>query len=613
MLRQNMHIAESGRPASQKSPPGVGQEKIQVRPDTASIACFRAWLSGVEARAAVERFAPDRLATRNACGALGDIRRALVCAANDRQQEAWAALLARTRPLQEGADETEHRAVLQALAGLTRVALAEPDLQHSLRRWLRPQEATVLQAAGVRTWAHVAARQAERERWWEPIARFGQAGARRVEDVLACHPSFAERMAALRVKFADSERPEWMAAQALLPDDGRAGAANAANSTALTSLPAASLDGSAGTLRAPVIGCLLSARNDREAVATWLDGHESQATRRAYRKEIERLMLWAMVERRKPLSSLTHEDAIAYRAFLRRPVPAARWVGPVRPRQDPRWRPFQGPLSAASVAYSLSVVASLFRWLTEQRYLLGNPFAGIRAKTVKAALASAEPVTERAFTSSEWRQLRRAADVAESRFGWSPDAASRLRFILDFNLGTGLRVSELAVAQLRHITAGARRERWISVRGKGNKRAQVPIPPLSWEALLRELRRRGLPRSAALWPLDAYLIGSLEDEVTANGGGIGSGRVWAILRRFFEAVAAKVEARDAKFAERLRSASPHWLRHTHASFALAAGVELVTVRDNLRHASIATTSRYVHTEAARRARQLGRAFGAGER
>jgi integrase len=35
------------------------------------------------------------------------------------------------------------------------------------------------------------------------------------------------------------------------------------------------------------------------------------------------------------------------------------------------------------------------------------------------------------------------------------------------------------------------------------------------------------------------------------------------------------------------------MRHTHATHALARGAELTTVRDNLRHASIATTSIYL--------------------
>jgi len=51
------------------------------------------------------------------------------------------------------------------------------------------------------------------------------------------------------------------------------------------------------------------------------------------------------------------------------------------------------------------------------------------------------------------------------------------------------------------------------------------------------------------------------------------------------------------------------MRHTHATHALAPGAALTTVRDNLRHASIATTSGYLHTDEARRAEEMGAAFG----
>ncbi|NBF18134.1 tyrosine-type recombinase/integrase, partial [Pseudomonas sp. Fl4BN2] len=66
----------------------------------------------------------------------------------------------------------------------------------------------------------------------------------------------------------------------------------------------------------------------------------------------------------------------------------------------------------------------------------------------------------------------------------------------------------------------------------------------------------------------------------------------------------------AVLAGKLRKASPHWMRHTHATHALARGAELTTVRDNLRHASVSTTSIYLHSDEIKRARQLGEAFGA---
>jgi site-specific recombinase XerD len=50
------------------------------------------------------------------------------------------------------------------------------------------------------------------------------------------------------------------------------------------------------------------------------------------------------------------------------------------------------------------------------------------------------------------------------------------------------------------------------------------------------------------------------------------------------------------------------MRHTHATDALANGAELTTVRDNLRHASVSTTSIYLHTDQQKRAKQFGAAF-----
>jgi site-specific recombinase XerD len=43
---------------------------------------------------------------------------------------------------------------------------------------------------------------------------------------------------------------------------------------------------------------------------------------------------------------------------------------------------------------------------------------------------------------------------------------------------------------------------------------------------------------------------------------------------------------------------------------LANGVELTAVRDNLRHASVSTTSVYLHSDDVKRAKQLGMAFAA---
>ncbi|KKB60802.1 hypothetical protein WM40_27085, partial [Robbsia andropogonis] len=76
----------------------------------------------------------------------------------------------------------------------------------------------------------------------------------------------------------------------------------------------------------------------------------------------------------------------------------------------------------------------------------------------------------------------------------------------------------------------------------------------------------------------------------------------------FRQAAQIIENDHPTLAEKLRQATPHWMRHTHATHAIARGVELSAVRDNLRHASISTTSIYLHTDDVKRARQFGQAF-----
>lgn len=49
-------------------------------------------------------------------------------------------------------------------------------------------------------------------------------------------------------------------------------------------------------------------------------------------------------------------------------------------------------------------------------------------------------------------------------------------------------------------------------------------------------------------------------------------RLWAVLKRFFVQVADVVQDQSPATAEKLRRASPHWTRHTHATHALERGV-----------------------------------------
>lgn len=545
-------------------------------PEEAALAVFRAWLQGVPSRAAVDRYLSDRRASgASARSVIGRVKRQLVAFATSRAQVELAATLAASSP----SDRKLVKAAAAAIETLRGMPLPQPLIGDAIDRWLPVRLVDVLRAAGIRTLADLTLRVPRRRRWWSGIAGLGPAGARHIEAFFAQHPALTERARALITVSQAQELAPWE--RLVVPED---------------------VDGSRGTFRAPRASCALEATNDYQAVNAWLSLHEAAATRRAYRKEAERLILWAIVERGRALSSLTTEDAIAYRAFLRHPSPRTRWVGAPQPRSLPAWRPFAGDLSARSAAYGLSVLNALYRWLIEQRYVLANPFAGVKVRGGRPAQLD----TSHAFTEHEWTLVRVVADGLEWSYGWGEPAAQRLRFMLDFAYATGLRISELVGAKLGAIDSDAHGDTWIRVIGKGRKAGKVVLPPLARAALDRYLAQRGLPVTPSKWRPSTPLIGSLGED----GKGISSWRLWRVLKRFFAAAAEVVEEGSPALAEKLRRATPHWTRHTHATHLLEGGAELTTVRDNLRHASLATTSMYLHTDDARRAKQVADRFAA---
>ncbi|SCU91329.1 Phage integrase [Cupriavidus necator] len=546
-------------------------------PDAAALAALRAWYEGASSRQAAERYLPDQLTDgKSARSVIGRIRRQLAIYARHRQRPDLAVLF------ECEADQRIHHA--KAIAQAVEVLRTSPDpvprIGDDIALWLSERAVRALYAADLRTLADLTVRIPRRRQWWTAIPGLGPAGARKIEAFFARHPALTERARALIVAQRPSIVTPWEQLQ--LPHD---------------------VDGSAGAFRAPASTCILGADNDYDAIQAWLALHESPATQRAYRKEAERLILWAIVVRGKALSSLTTKDATDYRGFLRKPTPRERWVGPPRPRTAPDWRPFVDNLSPRSVAHALAVLSAMFRWLIEQRYVVANPFAGVKVRGSQRAMAME---TTHAFPEGEWLLVRAIANGLEWSYGWQTLAAQRLRFLLDFGYATGLRISELANAALRNIEVDAAGDHWLHLIGKGGKPARVTLTPLARVALDRYLQERGLPVSRTRWDPSTTLIGSLD----GTDAGITPLRLWEVMRRFFTLAADIIGDDHPALAEKLRRATPHWMRHTHATHALAKGVELSAVRDNLRHASISTTSIYLHTDDVKRARQFGQAFTA---
>ncbi|MEM5300196.1 phage integrase family protein [Burkholderia sp. JPY481] len=544
-------------------------------PDHASLAALRAWYEGLTARAAVDRYLPHaRAYAQSSRGIVGRIKQRLIRIAEAYGRDDIASVFT-----VHGTSRTRQAiAVHRAIEALRELIAREPRINDDIGLWLPARTIRALKAQGIATFAELTLQVPRRRLWWANITGIGPASARDIEAFFAHHPALTESARQLVERLESRDHFVWWQVSCVRR-----------------------LDGSRGRYRAPKARCLLNAITDREAIEDWLALHETDATSRAYRREAERLLLWANLERKRALSSLNTEDAIAYRTFLHRPEPRERWVGPRRSRDSEGWRPFFRRLRPSSVAYALSVLSAMFRWLVEQQYVVANPFAGLAARSNRSTAAP----RMRALGDEEWRFARRVASELSTAHGWSLEATQRLCFILDFELATGLRAAELVEAKTGDIYFGDAADVWLRLRGKGRRAATVALPPLAMHAVQTFLSQRGLPADPRRCNRDVPLVPALSTDLRVSVSGT---RLRVVLKRFFRLVAEQVRATDSVAAHRFEQASPHWLRHTHATCALARGVELRSVRDNLRHASIATTSRYVHGNELLRMQQLSTAF-----
>jgi integrase len=156
----------------------------------------------------------------------------------------------------------------------------------------------------------------------------------------------------------------------------------------------------------------------------------------------------------------------------------------------------------------------------------------------------------------------------------------------------------------------------LDVIGKGMRQREVPVPDPVMDMIRDYLRRRGLREDPA-HPANrgAALIGRIDDAPERVPGltepfdpleGITAGTLYEQLKVFFGQCADRLSRTSMADADRLRQASTHWLRHTHGSHAIAAGVPIDVVQNNLGHASVATTGIYVTSEKRRRHAEVSR-------
>ena len=279
------------------------------------------------------------------------------------------------------------------------------------------------------------------------------------------------------------------------------------------------------------------AENDDMLIALWLHGR-SPATQQAYTFDTQRLLTFV----NKPLAQITLADLQAFADDLE-----------------------QDGLAPASRHRTLAAVKSLFSFAVRLGYLRFDTGKPLRLPKLRNQLA------ERILDEGQVQRM----------IAFQPNPRDRAIVLLTY--AAGLRVSEVCGLKWRDLQSRGDTGGQVTVHGKGGKTRTILLPQTAWNAIvsLREAISDGEASSNGEAANDDAPVFR-----SRKGGHLSRVQVMRVVRR------------AAQRATVRRRVSPHWLRHAHASHSLDRNAPIHVVQQTLGHASLASTSRYVHARPA---------------
>lgn len=151
----------------------------------------------------------------------------------------------------------------------------------------------------------------------------------------------------------------------------------------------------------------------------------------------------------------------------------------------------------------------------------------------------------------------------------------RDRAILEVLYGTGIRVGELIILNIRDIDFN---EKIIRVFGKGSKERILPLGNPSIRAIQEYLENKNL------FNKNKFIKMNDKDALFLNrfGGRLTARSIRRIITKYM------------KMAGLNKKLSPHVLRHSFATHLLGGGADLRSVQELLGHKSLSTTQIYTH-------------------
>lgn len=352
----------------------------------------------------------------------------------------------------------------------------------------------------------------------------------------------------------------------------------------------------------------------------------SADTFNAYRREVDRFLLWCWHVRKSHLPEIKRNDIENYLDFIKNPP--LDWRGTERKRRfiddtglripNPEWKPFvahttksahragqtidekQWSQSQSALKSTIAILRTFFEFLLNEEFINRNPVAQIKSRSRKAA-SSQRKTTIKRLNNQQITALHQALDDMKISLG--EEQYERMRFMLACLTAMYLRISEIASSGDRQPvhgdfyykthTVASKQEKtwWFRVLGKGNKLRDIPVSDDLLEALKRYRTQMGLSPLPAIGESLALFL-----KAKGKGGLTSTRHVRSLLQSLFDQAAEKLRLADhPEDADGLYACTVHWLRHTGISEDVQHR-PLSHVRDGAGHASIATTGVYVEND-----------------
>lgn len=472
---------------------------------------------------------------------------------------------------------------VDAVKRLEKITIDTPSPTHPIKDWLPAPWVTLLEKAGIESLDDLGRRVRLGGRWFSEIEglRAGMATKvqRYLERLLPGRYTLAQAVTMSEVIEITTEQKHTLP-QTIVDSPLQVLSPVSEQTTTL-------IRGSIGERKSM---CLIDAQNDIEAMDLWVQATcNSKPTLRSYLKEGRRFLAWLAFERGgKRLCQTGAEDCLGYLTFLQN-IPDAYVSRRRLSKKEAGGLIFRGPLSDASVAQTRTIVSGMFGWLLKVGYIHANPWVVIGKKISRSHTSG--PRRSKAF-DEQW--LTHVLDYL-SKEEPSP-AKSRLTFVIEFVIRTGLRPSELVQATMGDIER-TDEGLFLHVVGKGSKDRWCVINHGAEEAVRRYLRERGLPPLESC-SSDIPLVSSTAD-VTKH---VGYQSLHESFTLWLNKIAPSVDGRPLR-----GNPSLHRLRHTFATQAVKGEIPYDVIQAQLGHANINTTiSIYATAPDKRRANELNR-------